>query len=274
MRSVAASPRRAPRGRLLAACGALLLGLTACGGSGAEPPGGPSEPQAVQNAYAVDLAQYPESTTYTDISGAPHDPAPQERTSGVVLRAKEDLPVYDSPGGQVFARLPAEQMESPTWVPVIAEQGDWAHVMLPSRPNGSTGWVPVSSSARVEKAHSPYEVEVDVDDRTLLVRENGEQIASWEVGVGASGSPTPRGRTFIMAAIDDQVIDYSPIVLPLGVHSDTYSTYGGGPGTVALHGWPDPQVFGRASSDGCVRVPADALQLLRNLPLGTTVMLR
>ena len=45
-------------------------------------------------------------------------------------------------------------------------------------------------------------------------------------------------------------------------------------GTVALHGWPDSQVFGQASSDGCVRVPDDALQLLRNLPLGTTVMLR
>ncbi|MHA6797941.1 L,D-transpeptidase family protein [Bounagaea algeriensis] len=273
MRSAAASARSAPRGRLLAACGALLLGLTACG-TDAEPRTEPPQPRPVQNAYGVDLAQYPESTTYTDISRAPHDPAPQERTSGVVLRVEKDLPVYDSPGGQVIARLPAKQMESQTWVPVIAEQDDWARVMLPSRPNGSTGWVPVSSSEHVSKAHSPYEVEVDVDDRTLLVRENGEQIASWNVSVGAAESPTPRGRTFIMAAIDDQVIDYSPIVLPLGAHSDTYSTYGGGPGTVALHGWPDSRVFGQASSDGCVRVPDDALQLLRNLPLGTTVMLR
>ena len=62
--------------------------------------------------------------------------------------------------------------------------------------------------------------------------------------------------------------------LPLGTHSETFNSYGGGPGTVALHGWPDPAVFGRADSDGCVRVPTDALHLLSTLPLGTLVVLR
>jgi lipoprotein-anchoring transpeptidase ErfK/SrfK len=49
--------------------------------------------------------------------------------------------------------------------------------------------------------------------------------------------------------------------------------FGGGPGTVGLHGWPDPSVFGQAVSNGCVRVPAAALQVLSHIPLGTLVMI-
>jgi lipoprotein-anchoring transpeptidase ErfK/SrfK len=41
---------------------------------------------------------------------------------------------------------------------------------------------------------------------------------------------------------------------------------------VALHGWTDPSVFGKAISHGCVRVPDDALDLLRTVPIGTPVM--
>ena len=47
--------------------------------------------------------------------------------------------------------------------------------------------------------------------------------------------------------------------------------YGGGPGTVALHGWPDPAVFGHPVSHGCVRVPAAALRALARIPLGSAV---
>jgi lipoprotein-anchoring transpeptidase ErfK/SrfK len=66
---------------------------------------------------------------------------------------------------------------------------------------------------------------------------------------------------------------YSPLILPLGAHSNVFSTFGGGPGTVGMHGWPDPSVFGQAISNGCVRVPATALQLLARIPLGTLVMI-
>ena len=66
---------------------------------------------------------------------------------------------------------------------------------------------------------------------------------------------------------------YSPLILPLGAHSDTLTTYGGGPGTVGLHGWPDPAVFGHAVSHGCVRVPAAALRALSRIPLGSPVMI-
>ena len=73
-------------------------------------------------------------------------------------------------------------------------------------------------------------------------------------------------------SITDPNQSYSPVILPLGAHSATLDTYGGGPGTVAFHTWPDPDVFGRAVSHGCIRVPADALEQLMDVPLGTLVL--
>ncbi|NYH80409.1 lipoprotein-anchoring transpeptidase ErfK/SrfK [Actinopolyspora biskrensis] len=260
--------------RRLVAIPAVLLVLLLGGCSDTS-----SEPVSVDAAApstappAVDLSALPDATTFGTTPDAPSDPAPRKGTDGVVLRVEQDTAVYDSVRGKAIARLPADQFKSPTWVPIVAERGDWARVLLPSRPNGSTGWVR-SESDKVHKARSRHVVNVDVDARRLVVLENGREIGSWEVGVGKEASPTPKGRTFILASIRETVNDYSPIVLPLGTHSETFTTYGGGPGTVALHGWPDPSVFGSASSDGCVRVPADALSLLRSLPLGTLVRLR
>jgi lipoprotein-anchoring transpeptidase ErfK/SrfK len=91
--------------------------------------------------------------------------------------------------------------------------------------------------------------------------------------VGAPGTPTPTGRTFLLALLAPPSPTYSPLILPLGTHSSALSTFGGGPGTVGLHGWPDPSVFGHAISNGCVRVPATALRVLSKIPLGTLVLI-
>lgn len=250
---------------------ALVGGCAQARNQSASPPrvSVPAIPVAVDD----DSGKLPEATTFGNIAGAPPDPAPQASTGGTVLHVQHDLGVYNAPGGTVFARLPAMELSSPTWVPVIAQQGQWAHVLLPSRPNNSTGWVRIDDPAGVELAKTPYEVDVNIAARRLVLRKDGRQVDKWTVAVGKPSSPTPRGRTFIMASIKETVTNFSPIILPLGTHSQTFDTYGGGPGTVALHGWPDPSVFGHAASDGCVRVPADALRQLMSLPLGTLVLL-
>lgn len=277
---------RATRGALAhVLLGVLLVGLVSgCSGTTPQPADQGTNTPRPQGAQArtgdspggdvpdVDLSTLPEATTFGKTPAAPTDPAPQDGSDGVVLHVKKDIAVFDAPGGEAIAALPSTQFKSPTWVPIVAEQGDWARVLLPSRPNGSTGWVRVDTD-KVEKARTPYVVDVDVDARWLEVRKNGRKIGSWSVGVGAPGTVTPKGRTYIMASIRETVTDFSPIILPLGTHSATLTTYGGGPGTVALHGWPDADVFGTASSDGCVRVPDDALELLKSLPLGTLVRL-
>src|SRR5699024_6746403 len=146
---------------------------------------------------------YPESSTFTEIPEAPQDPAPHQSTSGVVLRAKQDLPVHKSPNGPVFARLPAQEMDSDTWVPILDQQAGWAQVLLPSRPNGSTGWVRTNDPESTEKARAEYEVDVDVDERSVVIRHNGARLGEWTVGVGSPDSPTPRGRTYVMSALAD-----------------------------------------------------------------------
>lgn len=279
-------PRTAARAALLPLAAALLT-ATLLGGcaSHAEIPVHPAVPAALDRAEGVpgwtaaatppraaSAEQLPTSTTTSTVPNAPVDTDRQRPTDGVLLRIKKDVTVHGEPGGPAFARLPADQRKDSTWVPMIERRGDWARVLLPSRPNGSAGWINAGDARAVSAAATPYRVDVDVDARRLVVRENGEEVGSWTVGVGAERTPTPRGRTFITAAVQEAVPRVSPIVLPLGAHSETLNDYGGGPGTVALHGWPDPRVFGTASSDGCVRLPDDALRVLQRLPLGTLVL--
>jgi lipoprotein-anchoring transpeptidase ErfK/SrfK len=168
------------------------------------------------------------------------------------------------------AALPTTQIRNPTWVPVVQSRPGWDRVLLPTRPNRSTGWIYLGSGG-LRSAYSPYRVRVSLSAYRLTVSDAGRRLGSWTVAIGAGSTPTPTGRTFLLASLSPVHPTYSPLILPLGVHSDTLNSFGGGPGTVALHGWPDPAVFGHAVSHGCIRVPAAALRALSEVPLGTPV---
>jgi hypothetical protein len=254
--------------RALMICGAAALALTACGGA-TDRPTGPVTPVAVDERTAATL---PDATTFATVDGLPLDTG-DGPTSGVVLHATRDVVVHDAVGGAPVAKLPAEQLGSPTWVPVVEERDGWARVLLPNRPNRSSGWVHTADGA-LERAQNDFLVTVDLASFRMEVAEAGRPLGSWTVGTGSAEHPTPVGRTYVMASIEETVSTFSPYVLPLGTHSESHETFGGGPGTVALHGWPDDSPFGTASSDGCVRVPADALDLLLTLPLGTVVLVK
>jgi lipoprotein-anchoring transpeptidase ErfK/SrfK len=101
----------------------------------------------------------------------------------------------------------------------------------------------------------------------------GQRLGDWTVGIGKQSAPTPVGRTFLLGSFSDAAQQYSPVILPLGTHSPTLDSFGGGPGTVAIHTWPTANVFGTRSSDGCIRVPKDALRQLTQVPLGTLVLI-
>jgi lipoprotein-anchoring transpeptidase ErfK/SrfK len=218
---------------------------------------------------AVDLATLSASTTQARLPRAPQDTEPFATTDGAVVHPRRTLAVYARPGRKPFAKVTRRQMND-TWLPVIGRKGGWTRVLLPSRPNGSTGWL---RTKRLVERSTPFVVRVHLASRSLELIRDGEQVGAWNVAVGAPETPTPVGRTFLLGSIVDEGQGYSPLILPLGAHSDTLDTYGGGPGTVALHGWPDASVFGQAVSHGCVRVPADALDQLRQVPLGTLVVI-
>jgi lipoprotein-anchoring transpeptidase ErfK/SrfK len=168
--------------------------------------------------------------------------------------------------------LPATELGGPTWVPVVQSQPGWDRILLPTRPNRSTGWIYLGGGG-LRTAYTSYRVHIDLGTYRLTILDAGRSLGTWPVAEGAPGTPTPIGRTFVLASLVPLHSTYSPLILPLGAHSDTLSAFGGGPGTVGLHGWPDPAVFGHAVSHGCVRVPATALRALSRVPLGSPVMI-
>lgn len=222
---------------------------------------------------AVALAALPQATTFGSAPNAPRDPAPDQPSTGRVVHPADTVPVFASPGREPVAAVPPRQLSSDTWLPVLAEQPGWALVGLPLRPNGSAAWMHLDNPV-VTVASTPFLVTVDRAAFELTLTDGGREVGRWKVGIGKPQAVTPAGRTFLLASIRDTQPTFSSIVLPLGAHSDTYETYGGGPGTAALHTWPTADVYGTASSDGCVRVPPDALQVLTDVPLGTTVLIK
>jgi lipoprotein-anchoring transpeptidase ErfK/SrfK len=247
----------------------VAVGSVVLGGGGSGP--APSSPSGVaaREAAGVDLTALPVADTYATLSGAPADPAPAAPNDGTVVHPLRETPVHDAPGGAPFARVEPTQFGD-VWFPVVARDGEWVQVLLPSRPAGSTGWV---RAADVEPATTPYRIDVHLGSRTLDLVRDGEVVDTWTVGVGAPDTPTPVGRTFLLGAFRDDDQDFSPVILPLGTHSPTLDTFGGGPGTAAIHTWPTADAFGEATSNGCIRVPADALEQLTEVPLGTLVII-
>lgn len=247
-------------GALLPVAAALLIG--GCGG----PPTG----KASAKGPEATAAKPPEATTFAELRDVPKDATPQAATDGLVAHPAGAVPVADRPGGRPVATLPAEQLKGPTWVPVVERSGGWLRVLLPSRPDQASGWISERSPG-LRTARTPYVVKVDLARRKLTLLKSSRRVGSWTVAVGGARTPTPSGRTFLLAQLAPAKGTPSPLVLPLGTHSATLDTFGGGPGTVALHGWPDSSVFGKAVTHGCVRVPKEALRELSRVPLGTLV---
>ncbi|GII56295.1 hypothetical protein Pth03_46840 [Planotetraspora thailandica] len=213
----------------------------------------------------------PEATTFTNLKGIPQDTGPVTAGGGTVVHPKESVTVSATPGGDPVALLPSTQLGSPTWVPVVERKPGWLRVLLPSRPTKATGWI-ADGTGKLETAHTSYVIKVDLSARRLALLKAGQVLGTWTVAVGAAKTPTPTGRTFMLASLAPTKKTYSPLILPVGTHSETLDTYGGGPGTVAFHGWPDASVFGQAVTHGCVRVPSDALNQLAKVPLGSMVL--
>ncbi len=221
------------------------------------------------------LAALPKATTDGNVPTAPLDTDRDAVPSGRIVHPAVTVAVYREPGGEAIASLPPQQFKSETWLPVIAEQPGWVRVMLPVRPAGATGWLYLDDP-QVTLSRTPDRIVVDRAAFTLTLYQNNHEAGRWTVGVGKPNALTPQGRTFVLASIKDSQPTFSPVIMPLGTHSATYTSYGGGPGTVGLHTWVYPEPgYGTQSSDGCIRVPPDALAVLSTQVLpGTPVLIR
>jgi lipoprotein-anchoring transpeptidase ErfK/SrfK len=237
-------------GLALAAAGLVLAGLVA---GSLLAPGSSSPPVAVARARIAPRAAFsPGTSLVANVRGA----AP--------------LAVFRRPGDARPARRLAVRPGARVLL-VRARRGAWLRVLLPVRPNGSGGWI---RADRVALRTDSYRVDVALRAHRLVVRRGGRVVLRTPIGVGRTGTPTPRGLAYVTSLLrqPDPHGLYGPWAFGLSVYSPVLTSFGGGPGQVGIHGTDAPAGIGRDVSHGCIRLPNAAIErLARMLPLGTPV---
>ena len=191
--------------------------------------------------------------------------------------AQETAPIRLAPraGSRMIGRLRLfTEDQLPEVYPVLAARQDalgrrWLQIRVPRRPNGRTGWVideMLSSSLYIVKTL------LVVDRRALRATlfKNGRKIWSSRVGIGKSGTPTPRGQFWIRERLKGLGGIYGPWAFGTSAYSSLSDWPGGG--VVGIHGTNQPGLIPGRPSHGCIRVPnAKIRQLARLMPIGTPV---
>jgi L,D-transpeptidase catalytic domain len=155
----------------------------------------------------------------------------------------------------------------------LVDDAEWLRIRLPGQPNGRTGWIPRDALGPLTRLTTYFEV----DRRRLraTLYEGGERVWRSRVGVGAPGTPTPKGRFYIRQRLRN--LGGSPLYGPWAFGTSAYSVLSDWPGggVVGIHGTDQPQLLPGRVSHGCVRVPNAAIRrLARLMPIGTPVRIR
>jgi lipoprotein-anchoring transpeptidase ErfK/SrfK len=244
---------------------ALALVLAACGGTpvAAAHHGAHDPPQATSGPAPV-------SATDPD---TPAIAAPPAGSVYVATSTVASLPIYATPRafGPEQSLANPNPLGAPLTLLVNAVQGGWLQVYLPERPNESLGWV---SQGNVALATDDDHIVVNVTSRQVTLYRDGAQVYQASVAVGSPDSPTPQGHFFVteVLRLTDPGDAYGPYALGLSGFSNTYYSFDGGPGQIAIHGTDQPQVIGGYASHGCVRLTnPDITTLATQVPAGTPV---
>jgi hypothetical protein len=204
--------------------------------------------------------------------GFPADPE-QASTAPLTraLRPTRKLPVYDAPGGKALAYAAPTISGVPLVMPIVGEKQGWRSVILPSV-NRKVGWVPPTGWQAVE-LHD--QLIVHLKTHQLVWMRDGQVLHKWTVALGTSRTPTPRGRTFVIARTAGHGRVYAGVdILALGSVPDHPDRVADGlsDAHTGIHAWYDPSVFGKYISNGCVRVPKAAQSQLVGVAPGTEVL--
>lgn len=245
----------------LAALG-LLVGWLALGPAGSDP----AEP-------AVDLPPPPELLAIPP--PRPIDPRPAAAVWATVRRAGivRAAPDPGAPSVAGIDRLTPEETTNVVEVLGRRRGGDgqlWVRARVAALPNGTVGWVPRTLLGSPQEAHE--RVVVDLDRLTLTVSRRGERIFRAPIGVGATETPTPRGRFVIRNRLTSfRSPFYGPLAFGTSARSAVLTDWPAG-GFVGIHGTNRPEILPGRISHGCIRLRnPDLLRLARLMPIGTPV---
>ena len=144
----------------------------------------------------------------------------------------------------------------------------WVHIRVPGRPNGRTGWVSAEALGALHVVRTRFVVDRRTAHATLY--RDGRAIWHEPVGVGAPGTPTPRGHFYIRERLRAPGGVYGPWAFGTSAYSSLSDWPGGG--VVGVHGTNQPGLLPGRPSHGCIRVRnADIERLVRLMPIGTPV---
>jgi L,D-transpeptidase-like protein len=182
--------------------------------------------------------------------------------------------VYDAPGAPVARQQLANpnRDNAPLVFLVTSQQPDWLEVLLPARPNGSKGWVRAADATLRNVA---WRMQVELGAHRITVWDGDQVVAQEPIAVGTAAAPTPAGQYYITELLTVPAYQrsaYGPFAFGISGHSDIYTTFGSGDGTIGIHGTGDPSSLGKSVSHGCIRLSNDTIvKLAGTLPTGTPV---
>ncbi len=149
---------------------------------------------------------------------------------------------------------------------------DWYRVQLAVVPNGTSGWVRVWA---VKTYRVRSRIVVDLSQRRLRLYRSGKLELETPVAVGATATPTPRGRYFVNErySLPDASGPFGPAALGTSAHSDVLQDVWVENGPIGIHGTNEPWSVGHAASHGCIRVSNPVMvRLFRLAPAGTPIV--
>ena len=149
----------------------------------------------------------------------------------------------------------------------------WVHVRLPVLPNGETGWVPRGALGVYGVVHT--HLLIDLGRLTATLLRDGRTLFRAPIGVGAPGSPTPRGEFYVRNVLTRYRSPfYGPVAFGTSARSAVLTDWPGG-GFIGIHGTDSPWLLPGRISHGCIRLrDEDILELAKLMPAGTPVTIR
>jgi hypothetical protein len=193
------------------------------------------------------------------------------RTARIRVRASRSAPSFARLRRRTEDGLPEVYLALRSYVRADGET--WIRVRVPMRPNGRTGWVPLAALGRLHVVTTQLVVRRGA--RRAILRDGGRVVWRARVGIGAPGTPTPRGRFYVRELL--RVADPRGIYGPYAFGTSAYSSLSDWPGggVVGIHGTNAPSLIPGRPSHGCIRVRNARIRALaRLMPVGTPIRVR
>jgi hypothetical protein len=163
-------------------------------------------------------------------------------------------------------------------VPVLGRRLDgagriWVRVRIASLPTNREGWVPRVALGGYTRVHT--RLVVDRERLRVTLYSYGKPVYQAPVGIGAPGTPTPRGEFYVRNRLTSfRSPFYGPLAFGTSARSQILTDWPAG-GFVGIHGTNRPELLPGRVSHGCIRLRnSDLLRLARLMPVGTPITIR